>query len=65
MDPMDLAQLKFIARTGCSGVEATLEKWKQSNGICKLCTSDCKDTLEHYILYCSNLLNAVIDYIEI
>ena len=46
------AQLKFKARTGCLGLEADLEQWKESDGICKLCDSGSKDTMEHYLLYC-------------
>ena len=40
-----------MARTGCLGLENTLQKWNISDGICKLCNEGIED-LSHLMFTC-------------
>ena len=46
-------RLKFMARTGCLGLEETLQRWNLSNGICKLCNQGIED-LFHFTFTCEH-----------
>ena len=56
------SQLKFLARANVFGLDTNYEKWKKSDGICKHCKNNVKDTLEHRILMCPHFLGERLSF---
>ena len=56
------SQLKFLARANVFGLDTNFEKWKKSDGICKHCKNNVKDTLEHRILMCPHFLGERLSF---
>ena len=46
-------KLKFQARTGCFGLQTDFERWGKSDGTCKHCNTNVKETLHHRLFICS------------